>query len=59
MRSLLCWIRDTYGNPKIIITENGVSNKRRNEDEDTFIKIRYHYVKIHLNSSFKLKKKEI
>lgn len=44
MRDLLCWIRDTYGNPKIIITENGVSGKGKNEDEDTFIKIRYHYV---------------
>ncbi|XP_027839752.2 myrosinase 1-like isoform X2 [Aphis gossypii] len=43
IRNLLCWIRDTYGNPKIIITENGVSNKERNEDKDAFIKIRYHY----------------
>ncbi|KAL5235702.1 hypothetical protein ACI65C_003112 [Semiaphis heraclei] len=43
MRNLLCWIRDTYGNPKIIITENGVSDKGRNEDEDALIKIKYHY----------------
>jgi len=46
MRNLLCWIRDTYGNPKIIITENGVSDKGRNEDENTLIKIKYHYVNI-------------
>lgn len=46
MRDLLCWIRDTYKNPKIIITENGVSGKGRNEEEDAFIKIRYHYVNI-------------
>lgn len=44
MRNLLCWIRDTYGNPKILITENGVSDKGLNDDEDVFIKIRYHYV---------------
>ncbi|XP_060875148.1 myrosinase 1-like isoform X3 [Metopolophium dirhodum] len=43
MRNLLCWIRDTYGNPKIIITENGVSDKGQNEDENALIKIRYHY----------------
>jgi len=43
---MLCWIRDTYGNPKIIITENGVSDKGPNEDEDALIKMRYHYVNI-------------
>jgi len=46
MRNLLCWIRDTYGNPKILITENGISGNGRNEDDDSFIKIRYHYVNI-------------
>lgn len=46
MRNLLCWIKDTYGNPKIIITENGVSDKGQNEDEDALIKITYHYVNI-------------
>lgn len=46
MRNLLCWIKDTYGNPKIIITENGVTDKGQNEDEDALIKIRYHYVNI-------------
>jgi len=46
MRNLLLWIRDTYGNPKIIITENGISDKGRNEEEDALIKIRYHYVNI-------------
>lgn len=44
MRYLLCWIKETYGNPKVLITENGVSGDERNEDEDQFVKIRYHYV---------------
>lgn len=44
MRNLLCWVRDTYGNPKVFITENGISGKGLNQDEDAFIKIRYHYV---------------
>lgn len=44
MRNLLCWIRDTYGNPKVFVTENGISGVGLNKDEDAFIKIRYHYV---------------
>ncbi|VVC28377.1 Aspartic peptidase domain,Glycoside hydrolase family 1,Glycoside hydrolase superfamily,Glycoside [Cinara cedri] len=43
MRYLLCWIKETYGNPKVLITENGVSGNEQNEDYDQFIKIRYHY----------------
>lgn len=46
MRNLLCWIKDTYGNPKILITENGISDKGLNDDGDVFIKIRYHYVSL-------------
>lgn len=53
MRNLLCWIRDTYGNPKVFVTENGISGKGLNKDEDAFIKIRYHYVNKLLNFTIK------
>ncbi|XP_050442160.1 myrosinase 1-like isoform X2 [Adelges cooleyi] len=43
LREALCWIRDTYGNPRLFITENGVAGKGLDEDEDAFFKIRYHY----------------
>ena len=44
MRSLLTWIKDTYGNPEILITENGFSDKAGNLDDFQRIYYYKHYI---------------
>lgn len=43
LRDLLIWIKNKYGNPEVLITENGFSDKGELEDEG-----RIKYMKDHL-----------
>lgn len=48
MRKLLAWIKNTYNNPPLYVTENGVSDCGDINDED-----RIHYYKFYINEMLK------
>ena len=48
LRKLLCWIKDEYNNPEIIITENGTSDNGGLQDND-----RIKYYRAHINETLK------
>ncbi|NXA96488.1 LPH hydrolase, partial [Melanocharis versteri] len=49
-RKILRWIKEEYNNPPIYVTENGVSERRAFEFNDTW---RIHYYRIYINEALK------
>ena len=49
IRRLLCWIKKNYGNPRVIITENGTSDR----SEDLNDEHRVHYLNKYINNVLK------
>jgi len=44
LRRLLCWIKKTYKNPPIIITENGCSDRRNDKDDQERVNYYRRYI---------------
>ena len=49
LRRLLAWIKKTYNNPPIYITENGISDRRNDVDD----KQRVDYLRRYINETLK------
>uniref|UniRef100_A0AAV2JUK6 Beta-glucosidase n=1 Tax=Knipowitschia caucasica TaxID=637954 RepID=A0AAV2JUK6_KNICA len=50
LRRVLAWVRDEYGDPEVYVTENGVSTKRDEGDEDTE---RVFFIQTYINEALK------
>ncbi len=49
MRDLLKWVKDTYNNPRVIITESGMSDPKEGLDD----KERIDYLRRYINNVLK------
>ena len=49
LRRLLKWIKDSYGNPPVYVTENGCSDRRNDVDDQQ----RVNYYRCYINEVMK------